>query len=265
MVKGLVYSIKRYSIHDGPGIRQTIFLKGCPLNCWWCHNPESQDTTITNSIRKLLLDGQSFDQIEPIGKLMHVEEVMHEIIKDRIFYDESFGGVTFSGGEPLMQFQFLLELLTECKKQGIHTTVDTSGYADIEVVKKIANLSDLILYDLKHFNDELHIKYTRVSNAIILSNLKWLDQNKKNVVIRFPAVPQINDNEENINKMLDFLKHLKYIRKIALLPFHTIASHKYQQLNMVNKMEGIKALKPEDLIDLKLKFESIGFEVSIGN
>jgi len=148
---------------------------------------------------------------------------------------------------------------------GIHTTVDTSGYADIQIIKNVADYSDLFLFDLKQLNDELHFKYAGVSNALIINNLKWLDRNKKNVIIRFPVIPQINDNEENINKMIEYLKHLKYIRKLALLPFHTIASHKYSQLNKVNKMDGTLAVKPEYLLVLKLKFESVGFEVSIGN
>jgi pyruvate formate lyase activating enzyme len=265
MVKGLIYSIKRYSIHDGPGIRQTIFFKGCPLDCWWCHNPESQDTKIEYSIKHLMLDGQSFDKTEIIGNYMSIDEVMSEIVKDSIFYDESGGGVTFSGGEPLMQHQFLAKILIECRKHGIHTTVDTSGYASIGIIEQIANLCDLILYDLKHIENDAHIKYTGVSNAPILNNLKWLDQNRKNVIIRFPVIPQVNDNSNNVDKLFDFLKQLRYIAKIALLPYHTIAAHKYQQLNKQNKMEGINALKAEDMHDIKLKLEDIGFEVSIGN
>ena len=263
--KGMVFSIKRYSIHDGPGIRQTVFFKGCRLNCLWCHNPESQDINSVESMRKFSLDGQTFEKCETVGTLMTVEEIIREIIKDRVFYDESGGGVTFSGGEPLLQHEFLGELLVECRNRGIHTAVDTSGYANQTIIQNIANLSDLILYDLKHMNAALHLKYTLVSNELILSNLLWLDQNKKNVVIRFPVIPQINDYKENIDEMLDFLSCLKYIRKITLLPYHTIAAYKYQQFNISNKMEGIKAPGTNDIVVLKSEFESIGFDVSIGN
>ncbi len=265
MPKGMVYSIKRYSLHDGPGIRQTVFFKGCPLACWWCHNPESQNINHEQSHRNYMLDGSSYCQPETIGKLMDVEEVMSEIEKDRIFYDESGGGVTFSGGEPLLQYKFLLALLKRCKKQGIHTTVDTSGYTNIGILENVSDLADLILYDLKHMDAEKHKEYTGISNTRIINNLIWLDATKKNVIIRFPVIPQVNDKEENINKMLDFLKKLKHIRKITLLPYHTIAKHKYQQLKKTNRMEGVKALQNEELSHLKLKFESIGFDVKIGN
>ncbi len=263
--KGMIYSIKRYSVHDGPGIRQTVFFKGCPLKCWWCHNPESQDINSENSFIKFVLDGQTFKQDKLIGKLLSIDEVMMEILKDQIFYDESEGGITFSGGEPLLQHKFLNALIKQCKKQGIHTTVDTSGYTDIEVLEEISKHADLFLFDLKHMDDALHKKYTGVSNTKIINNLIWLDVNKKNVIIRIPIIPQINDNEEHIKQMLDFFVRFKSIRKITLLPYHNIASHKYVQLNMKNKMDGVKSLKNKDLNDLKLRFESIGFDVKIGN
>ena len=264
-LKGMVYSIKRYAVHDGPGIRQTVFFKGCPLNCWWCHNPESQSITSENTFRKLMLDGVAYNQPETIGKMMSVDEVMHEIMKDSVFYDESNGGVTFSGGEPLFQHRFLTEMIDQCRKQNIHTTVDTCGYANIEVLEKIADQTDLILYDLKHMNNAAHLEYTGVSNARIINNLIWLDANKKNVIIRYPVIPQINDSEENINEMLDFLKKLKYIKRLTLLPYHAIAGHKYDQLKIENKMNGAKSLSNSDLEYLKTKIESIGFEVKIGN
>lgn len=262
---GLIYNIKRYSVNDGPGIRQTIFFKGCPLSCWWCHNPESRGVKSERTLRKIMLDGVPFSQSENIGKMMDLDELMLEINKDRIFYDESGGGVTFSGGEPLLQHDFLEELLKKCRKQKIHTTVDTSGYADIEVLDRISNLADLILYDLKHMDPLLHKKYTGITNTNVINNLIWLDVHKKNVHIRFPVIPQINDTEENIMQMKEFLKRLRHIRKISLLPFHRIAEHKYRQMNIENKMEGVKSLEKENLSELRKQFESIGFEVSIGN
>jgi pyruvate formate lyase activating enzyme len=218
-----------------------------------------------NSERKYTLDGETFSQPETIGKLMSVDEVMMEISKDCIFYDESEGGVTFSGGEPLMQHRFLTEVIDQCRKQNIHTTVDTCGYASIEVMEKIADHSDLLLYDLKHMNNAAHLEYTGVSNAKIINNLIWLDANKKNVIIRYPVIPQINDNKENIDEMLDFLKKLKHIKRLTLLPYHTIAGHKYVQLKKENKMNETKSLSNSDLEYLKIKIESIGFDVKIGN
>jgi len=263
--KGIVYSFKRYAVNDGPGIRQTVFFKGCPLSCWWCHNPESQDIKSVESMRKCMLDGVSYDEKETIGTVMSVNEVMTEIVKDSIFYDESGGGVTFSGGEPLMQQQFLNALLLSCRESGIHTAVDTTGFASKSVMKLIAENTDLLLYDLKHLDNQAHIKYTGVPNIQILQNLIMLDEMKKDVVIRFPVIPGVNNDDNNIAEMLIFLKGLKNIRKLTLLPYHTIASHKYNKMNMPNKMEGKKALEKADLEEIKNKFENIGFQVKIGS
>lgn len=262
--KGIVFSFKRYSVHDGPGIRQTVFFKGCPLNCWWCHNPESQDIKSETALRNNILDGINFGQQETIGKLMTTDEVMSEIEKDSIFYDESGGGVTFSGGEPLMQHKFLLALLNRCNDAGIHTAVDTTGYTSPKVFMPIAEKADLFLYDLKLMDDEKHKKYTGVPNKAILENLKYLNELKKAVIVRFPVIPGINDTEKNISAMKEFLLPLKNIRKLALLPYHNIANHKYEKIKMDNKMNGVKALSKQDMEGLKKEFEDIGFEVNIG-
>jgi len=265
MQKGIVYNFKRYSVNDGPGIRQTVFFKGCPLNCWWCHNPESQHIKLEESIRKCMLDGISYEESETIGKLMTTDEVMDELVKDHIFYEESGGGVTFSGGEPLMQHQFLNELLERCSEEGIHTTVDTTGFASFNVFESVAKNTGLFLYDLKHLDNQAHIKYTGVPNDKILQNLINLDKRNESVIIRFPFIPGINNDENNIAEMLLFLRKLKNINQITLLPYHSIASHKYAKLNKENKMGDIKSLNKNDLNDLKASFESIGFKVKIGN
>ncbi|RLD65590.1 MAG: glycyl-radical enzyme activating protein [Bacteroidetes bacterium] len=262
--KGIIFSFKRYSVHDGSGIRQTIFFKGCPLSCWWCHNPESQDIKSERAIRKNILDGITFEQQETIGKVMTVDEVMLEIEKDSIFYDESGGGVTFSGGEPLMQYKFLLDLLRACKNAGIHTAVDTTGFANPKVFQQVANETDLFLYDLKLLDDKEHEKYTGISNKVILENLKYLNQIRKKVIIRFPVIPGINDTEENICETIKFLLPLKNIRKLSLLPYHSIANHKYDKIKMDNKMNGVKALSKKDMEGVKKRFEDIGFKVNIG-
>jgi len=262
--KGIIFSFKRFSVHDGPGIRQTVFFKGCPLNCWWCHNPESQYIKSENTIRKNILDGLTYEQEETIGKIMTVKEVMDEIEKDSIFYDESGGGVTFSGGEPLMQHKFLIELLAACKDAGIHSAVDTTGFVNQKIFKQVAEKTDLFLYDLKLLDDAEHKKYTGVSNKIILENLKYLNQIRKKVVIRFPVIPGINNTHENVSLMKEFLLPLKNIRNLALLPYHNIANHKYEKIEIDNKMDGVKALSKKDMEGLKKKFEDFGFKVNIG-
>ena len=174
MLKGLIFDIKRFAVHDGPGIRTSVFLKGCPCSCRWCHNPESIKPYPQKISKTISLDGKTFKKEEFIGSSMCVFDVMSEIRKDKIFYDESGGGVTFSGGEPLMQSEFLLELLKECKNENIHTTVDTSGFVNEGKLLEIIDYVDLFLYDLKLINNELHKKYTGVSNKMILQNIQIL-------------------------------------------------------------------------------------------
>ena len=185
MVKGIIFDIKHYAIHDGPGIRTTVFLKGCAASCWWCHNPESQCLEIEKTARTNTFDGICVEEEEIVGNLMTVEEVMHEIMKDKVFYDESGGGATFSGGEPLIQPDFLKAVLKHCRNRGIHTTLDTTGYASWETFKSIIPNVDLFLYDIKFVDDSQHQKYTGVSNASILYNLKNLVRHKKKIILRF--------------------------------------------------------------------------------
>jgi len=264
IIKANIFSFKRFSVHDGSGIRQTVFFKGCPLNCWWCHNPESQNINAEHIIKKNIVDGEEFEQEEELGKLMSVDELMFEIKKDIIFYDESGGGVTFSGGEPLLQHQFLIEVLKECKKLDINTAIDTTGFDDIKIIEEVACYANTFLYDIKHMDDTEHQKYTGVSNKGILENLRYLDSINKNVVIRFPVIPNINDTKNNIKEMKVFLSKLKNIRKIDLLPYHNIANHKYTKFNKQNKMIGVEALSKEGMESLKKEFEKIGFTVGIG-
>jgi len=264
---GIIFDIKKYSIHDGPGIRTTVFLKGCPLRCWWCQNPESQnpdpDVIIEKTFKREYyteLTGNRY----AVGKEVDVATVMQEIEKDLIFYDESGGGVTFSGGEPLMQPDFLFELLTECKNQDLHTAVDTTGYASPQIVKNIAGLTDLFLYDLKIVNNVLHEKYTGVSVKLILDNLSLLAAMGKKILIRIPVIPEITDTEKNISDIINFLNSLEGVRDIDLLPFNHLGFSKYKRLGLENKMADVKQLKAEDLEALKVRFQSRGFYVSIG-
>ncbi len=249
---GIIFDIKKYAIHDGPGIRTTVFFKGCPMQCWWCHNPESREIypqQVANST---------------IGKTMSVAEVMKEIKKDIVFYDESGGGVTFSGGEPLMQPEFLLNLLLACKQAEIHTTIDTCGYADKMVVEKMLAYTDLFLFDLKLMDNKTHQKYTGVANQKIYENLKLILKTEKEIHIRIPVIPGITDEINNINDIIAYLKTLSGIDKINLLPYHKIGTHKYERLGMVFKARDIKEPSDEKMQSLKEQFTSAGFEISIG-
>jgi pyruvate formate lyase activating enzyme len=264
-MKGLIFDIKRLALHDGPGIRTTVFLKGCPLNCLWCHNPESRcfDTELYMHIDKL--EGKVFKKQKEIGYWMTVNEVMKEIEKDKIFFEESGGGVTFSGGEPFAQYEFLSDLLNACRKRSIHTVLDTTGYIKREQLKNVYKMVDLFLYDLKHMDDELHKKFTGVSNKLIIENLEWLSNRKRNIVIRFPVVPGYNDSEKNIDLMKSLLEKLyPNIKYIDLLPYHKMASSKAERLGLKQQVYTIEEPDPAQLESIRKKFEETGFTVGIG-
>ena len=195
---------------------------------------------------------------------MTVEEVMEEIKKDKIFYDESKGGVTFSGGEPFLQIDFLKALLKECKKEGIHTTVDTCGYSSYEALKEIKDYVNLFLYDIKLMDDKRHIEYTGVSNKLILDNLKKLAKDGANIEIRFPIIPEINDDMDNVKNIADFLDSLRMVKNISLLPYHRAGIEKYEGLNKKYKMKDIKAVSNIKVKSIKEFLENSGFKVKIG-
>ncbi|MCK4257488.1 MAG: glycyl-radical enzyme activating protein [Halanaerobiales bacterium] len=299
MKKGSIFNIQRYSVHDGPGIRTTIFLKGCPLSCWWCHNPESQSSKLERVFRQeqcigcgtcikicankaiVLIDGKAsindascslcgecvhfcpVNAVEMMGKIVTVEDVMKEIKKDVIFFDESGGGVTFSGGEPLVQNEFLYDLLDRCKQEEIHTTVDTSGYISWEKLNQIASRTDLFLYDIKLMDNEKHKKYIGVSNVLILENLKKLSESDKKIFARIPAIPGINDDDENIIKTGEFLSKLK-IDQVNLLPYHNIGIDKYKKLGMTYKVQNVKVPSDEKMNQLSEILKRMGLNVKIG-
>lgn len=262
--QGVIFDIKKYAIHDGPGIRTTIFFKGCPMDCWWCHNPESQKKEpepFSNSLRN---NSQNLcvNDGEIIGRNVSVREVMEEIKKDIVFYEESEGGVSFSGGEPLMQKDFLNELLINCKKNGLHTTLDTAGCASKEIILQIAPNVDLFLYDLKLIDDKKHQKYTGISNKEILENLLLLSELKHNIVIRIPIVPTINDSEEDIADFGKFIQKVNIIR-VDLLPYHIIGEEKYRKLKKVNRMKEIVPPSKERIEEIKKQLETFNLNVSI--
>ena len=262
--EGVIFDIKHYAIHDGPGIRQTIFLKGCPLSCWWCHNPESRSREIFSFEKKEHIDGRMVLQTETVGEKYTVAELMTAIEKDSIFFEESGGGVTFSGGEPLLQFSFLIEVLKSCREKDIHTCVDTTGFVPMDKMKKAAGLTDLFLFDLKQMDDELHRQYTGISNRLILENLKMLDNLRKEIWIRFPLIPGYNDDESNVFRMLDFLNSLQQKPAVQLLPYHKIGKHKYTRFGIDYKMTGVEEPPQQHIEKIKKYFDDAGFAVRIG-
>lgn len=260
----LIYDIKRFAIHDGPGIRTTVFFKGCPLECWWCHNPESRNAEVEFHQKVNKLEGKSFSTEIQTGKLWSVEDLMVEIRKDKIFMDESRGGLTLSGGEPFLYVDFIEELLDILKLEKIHTAIDTTGYVSDGLLYRLASKVDLFLFDLKHMNSNLHKKYTGVSNKIILKNLEFLHKNGIPLIVRYPLIPGFNDGR-NIKEMKNYLldKCPDY-KEIHILPYHNIASHKYRQFGIENKMETHSEPTQKQISEVRNFFEESGYSVKIG-
>lgn len=269
-MEGMISNIQRYSIHDGPGIRTTIFLKGCPLSCWWCHNPE------TISLDKQLMVFQercmSCDSCgtpchhnakEYVGELVQVKELIKEIKKDEPFYEQSLGGVTFSGGEPFSQPDFLYQLLSCCKEEYIHTAVDTSGHTPWQNIERMLEHIELFLFDLKIMDRNLHKKYTGVTNDLILDNLKKLSSYDKQIHISIPIIWGINHYDQNILDTIAFLSNLN-ITHIRLLPYHKIGMEKYRRLNMSYKLTGNEKPTEEMMSQICNRFKDQGFNVRIG-
>ena len=251
--KGQIFKIQKYCLHDGPGIRTTIFFQGCPLKCQWCHNPESQPFTgALNKNNPYKSDTYS------------VSQLVYEIEKDRIFFDQSDGGVTFSGGEPLSQSDFLLDLINECKKKSIHTCVDTSGYAPLDAFKKTCQKIDMVMFDLKLINTDKHKQYTGGSLKPVLNNLTFLSKKDINVKIRIPLIPDITDTNDNINGIISFLTSLKKFKDVCLLPFHNTGGGKYETLGMKNHLKGLKPCSKIKTDQIKQKFIDNGFNITIG-
>lgn len=260
-LKGTVFNIQRYSIHDGPGIRTVVFLKGCPLRCRWCCNPESWS--------KLPETWKNANgEVEILGRLFEPEEVLEEIKKDRNYYRHSDGGVTLSGGEVLSQAEFSTKLLQLCYDSNIHTAIETSGYGEWGKLKEMAKYTDLFLYDIKHMNPITHGAFTGVSNVPILQNLESLIEMGKQIIIRVPFLPEYNGTEENLMEMAQFMKE-HGLQEIHLMPFHQLGKDKYQKLGKTYQLKEILPLKlredgPEKIADAKLLLEQFGLKVIIG-
>jgi pyruvate formate lyase activating enzyme len=238
-----IFEIKRFAVHDGDGIRTTVFFKGCPLRCVWCHNPEGLSFDYEEAFYEHKCIGcgeckkEGFTSEYCLGEArvkygrdVTVEELLPLLLEDREFYENSGGGVTLSGGECLMQADFCRELLMRMKSEGIHTAVDTCGFVLRSAIDKVMPYTDVFLYDLKAFDEDVHIRCTGQSNKIILENLEYLDRSGKNIEIRIPYVPGYNDGQ--MEKIAEYLKHLKNISKVRVLPYHNYASSKYKALGL---------------------------------
>ena len=265
-MKGLIFSVKRYSIHDGPGIRVTFFMKGCPMNCLWCHNPEGISPYPEIVIQTNRVGDREFSNNEEVGKYYTAENILEILDKEKVFINQSRGGVTFSGGEPMLQFEFLLEALKSCKANGYHTAVDTSGYSSTENYKSIIPFTDLFLFDIKHLDEERHFEFTGVSNTGILDNYKLLLESGKDIMVRIPFVPGFNDDHDHLERLRQFLSTTKTssLKKINLLPFHKIGSSKYKRFNIPYRMGSVEPPAKEKMQEVKEFFLETGVKVKIG-
>lgn len=243
-----VFNIQRFSIHDGPGIRTIVFLKGCPLRCKWCFNPESQ----------------SSKPVKGFGKTMTVKHVFDEIKKDQITYRRSGGGITFSGGEALMHPDFLEETIKVCQMNGWTTAIETTAFASEEVIRRIIPMFDYILLDIKAIPPDVHKLGTGVNNHLILENALLINELAKNVVVRIPVVPNFNNSEKHINYICTFVKYMNNVSEIHLLPYTNFGESKYSLLNRKYELAGIPPLRTSDLEPLKELVEGHGFTCKIG-
>jgi len=300
MLQGIVFDVKRFAVHDGPGIRTTVFFKGCPLRCGWCHNPESQGSEPELVVRPSRCqrcascvricperalsfsdEGISVDRsrctrcgtcagicpsqaLEIVGRAVTVGEVMAQIVRDVPFYDESGGGATFSGGEPLWQPDFLAATLRACHERGIHTAVDTCGFAPWETIERVRGATDLFLYDLKLMSSSRHTELTGAPNALILENLEHLSRLGQPLVVRVAIIPGINDSQRELCALGEFVGSLRNPPPVDLLPYHRIGVGKYGRLGRLYHLGDVVPPDEERMAEIVRLFERYEFPVTVG-
>jgi pyruvate formate lyase activating enzyme len=284
--KGVIFNIQRFSLHDGPGIRTAVFLKGCNLRCKWCHNPESftlkpelsvnfskcvscgicvpvcsaglhtieENGRHKTDFEKCALCGKCADAcpadvISVIGREYTADEVIKIVMKDKIYY-ENGGGVTFSGGEPFMQYDFLLELLKKSKENGLHICIETNGIVGAEKLETLCPFVDLFLYDFKHSDDEQHIKYTGFSNKTVLKNLDYLNRAGKEIILRCPVIPSINDTKGHFSAIRELKEKYPMILDIEIMPYHTTGVSKWENIGKIYELADICVPSKEQVNDL---------------
>ncbi len=297
-MKANICNIQKFSIHDGPGIRTVVFFKGCPLRCLWCSNPETQlvqtqlllDKKKCESCKKCDLsrgteslisenhvlhsDGETLNKTKEYithctesalklsGKEMDIPEIIKEVMKDFDFYEESGGGATLSGGEVLLWHEFAIELLKELRENGVSSALETTGFAKEEIFQSVAKNADLLLYDVKHYDDELHKKFTGVSNELILKNLSWAIKENIDVVVRIPVIPKVNDSLDDARQFVSILKEIG-VKEVNVLPFHQFGENKYDLLEMNYELDELEAIHSENLVEYKNIFDAAGLNISI--
>jgi pyruvate formate lyase activating enzyme len=298
---GIIFNIQKFSIHDGPGIRTTVFMKGCPLRCRWCSNAESMNPepelgiikSLCNNCGKCIdvcpekaisLDDNDFIRINRdkctacgecvavcspealtiYGKRVTVDEVFKEVSRDKSFYEGSEGGVTVSGGEPLRQADFVAELFQRCHQAGIGTCLDTCGYAATDKLKEVLAFTDYVLCDVKHMDAELHKQFTGVPNDLILNNARVIAESGVTVLYRIPLIKDVNDTVENITRTAQFMKSLGNSAAIELLPYHRLGIGKYQTLGRSYPGEDFVTPSSEEVESVRCIFEEYGISCTVG-
>ena len=300
VIEGTVFDIQHFSVHDGPGIRTIVFMKGCPLRCLWCANPESHrmapeilvnpnacihcenclevcpEGAITLRRSGVVLDrkvcnkcGHCVEVCYPEavtwrGKRTTAKALMKEINEDRAFYEDSGGGITVSGGEPLLQGAFVAELLNQCRLSGFHTAIETSGFADWADLSSVLRHTDLVLYDLKQMDPVKHIEYTGKSNEIILANARSVAAEKVPMEIRLPLIPGYNDTREHITAALKFVADLRVVDTVSILPFHRMAGIKYRMLGRRYRLENTRPPDPATVAEWADLVRRAGFHAKVG-
>ena len=255
-VTGRIFDIQKFSVHDGPGIRTIVFLKGCALRCRWCCNPESQKSEIETMIQ----NGKE----KIVGKDVSVSEVMETVKQDMPYYRRSGGGLTLSGGEMLCQSEFAYALLRTAKESAINTAVETTGFAKWETIEKLLPFIDTVLMDIKHINSEKHKEFTTKPNELILENAQKIAENAKKLIIRVPVIPTFNDTEAEIGEIAKFASSLKGVNEINLLPYHSFGRDKYEGLGRKYMMGDLPSPTDQQMQKLKKVAESYGLKCKIG-